>query len=93
MGQGGDPLINMGLLKVFSRSFWRRIDPHSGSVYPHSDCLCYEGVEEETPDNHGDLNVLSTTHLVVTREKTHTVVPYSHIVVVCVLKRVGGNPW
>ena len=40
--RGGEPLVNMGLLKFFSFSsrFLRGIDPHSGSVYPHSGCLC-----------------------------------------------------
>ena len=32
-GGGGAALINMGLLKVFSSSFFREIDPHSGFVY------------------------------------------------------------
>ena len=48
----------MGSLKLFSSSFLRRFDPHSGSMYPHSGCLCYERVEEETPDNHGALEVV-----------------------------------
>ena len=32
-GRGGAALINMGPLKVISSSFFREIDPHSGSVY------------------------------------------------------------
>ena len=43
---------------MFSSGFLRGIDPHSGSVYPQSGCLCYEGVEGETPDNHGTLKVV-----------------------------------
>ena len=44
-------------LKLLSSSFWRGIDPNSGSVYPHSGCeYCY-GVEGETPDNHGAIKV------------------------------------
>ena len=56
-----EPLINMEPLKLFSSSFLKGltlIDPHSGSVYPHSGCLCYEGVEGEIPDNHGALKVV-----------------------------------
>ena len=30
---GGGLLVNMGPLKLFSSSFLRGIDPHSGSVY------------------------------------------------------------
>ena len=59
-----EPLINMEPLKLFSSSFLKEltlIDPHSGSVYPHSGCLCYEGVEGETPDNHGVLKVVFQT--------------------------------
>ena len=33
----------------------------------------------------------TSTHLVVTGEKTHTVVPYAHPVVVCVVKGGGGG--
>ena len=40
----------------------------------------------------GPLNLFSTTHLVVTGELTHTVVPYTHTVVVCVMKRWRGKP-
>ena len=57
----GGGLINMGPLKLFSSSFWRGIDPHSGSVYPHSGCLCYKRVEGETPDNYGVLKVVFQT--------------------------------
>ena len=57
MGGGGTPLIQMGPL-FNSSSFLRGIDPHSGSVYPHSGCLCYDEVEGETPDNHGTLKVV-----------------------------------
>ena len=39
----------------------------------------------------GLLNLFSSTHLVVTGELTHTVVPYAHTVVVCVVKG-GGTP-
>ena len=38
----------------------------------------------------GLLKLFSSIHLVVTGELTHTVVPYAHTVVVCVLK--GGGP-
>ena len=57
----GKPMIIMGLLKLFfsySSSYHRGIDPHSGSEYPHSGCLCYEGVEGQTPDNHGARKVV-----------------------------------
>ena len=36
----------------------RGIDPLSDSVYPQSGCLCYEGVEGETTENHGTLKVV-----------------------------------
>ena len=36
-------MVNMGLLKLFSSSFLREIDPHSGSGCSHSGCLCCEG--------------------------------------------------
>ena len=39
----------------------------------------------------GLLNLLSSTHLVVTGELTHTIVPYAHTVVICVVKGRGGN--
>ena len=48
----------MGPLKLFYSNFLRGIDPHSGTVYPHSGCLCNEGVEEEISDNHGALKVV-----------------------------------
>ena len=35
---GGEILVNMGLLKVFSSYFLREIEPHSGSVYTDSGC-------------------------------------------------------
>ena len=54
----GGPQINMEPLKLFSSNFLSGIDPHTGSVYPHSGCLCYEGVEGETPDNHGALKII-----------------------------------
>ena len=57
-GKGVNPLINMGPLKLFSSSFFGGIEPHIGSVYPHIGWLCYGGVERETPDNHGVLNVV-----------------------------------
>ena len=56
-GRGGEPLINMGPLKLFSTSFLRGIDPNSGSVNPHSGCLYCKGVKRETPENHGALKV------------------------------------
>ena len=37
--------MNMGPLKLFSSIVLFGIDPHSGSVYPHIGCLCYEGME------------------------------------------------
>ena len=33
-------------------------EPNSGSVYPHSGCLFYEGIEGETPDEHGAFKVV-----------------------------------
>ena len=51
-------LVNMGPLWLFSSSFFRGNDPHSGSMYPHSGCMYYEGVEGENPDNHGALKVV-----------------------------------
>ena len=57
VSRGGTP-YKYGALKLFSSSFWRGIDPHSGSVYPHSGCLCYKELEGETPDNHGALKVV-----------------------------------
>ena len=86
----GKPLVNMGPLKLFSSSVLIGSDPHSGSVYPDSGCLCYEGKERETPDNHGLSELFSSSPLLVTGELTHTVVLYAHTVVVCVVK--GGGP-
>ena len=40
----------------------------------------------------GLLELFSDTHLVVTGELTHTVVPYTHTVVVCVVKGRGRTP-
>ena len=37
---GGGGLVNTGVLKLFSRSFLREIEPHSGSDCSHSGCLC-----------------------------------------------------
>ena len=48
----------MGPFRLLSSSVLIGIDPHSGSVYPYSGCLCYEGMEGEIPDNHGDLKVV-----------------------------------
>ena len=44
-------------LKLLSSSFWRGIDPKSGSVYPHSGCEYCNGVEGEAPENHGAIKV------------------------------------
>ena len=96
-----EPLINMEPLKLFSSSFLRGIDPHSGSVYPHSGCLCYEGVEGENPDNHGALKVVfqysSSYHRGIGPHSgsvypVTTVVPYAHRVIVCGARDRGGNP-
>ena len=59
-GWRGEPLITVGLLKLLSNTTLAQfgIDPHSGSVYPHSGCLCYEGMEGGTPDNRGALKVV-----------------------------------
>ena len=35
-------------LKLYSSRALFGIDIHSGSVYPHSGCLCYEGMEGGT---------------------------------------------
>ena len=43
----GGGLVNMEPLKLYSSRALFGIDPHSGSVYPHSGCLCYEGMEGE----------------------------------------------
>ena len=51
-------LVNTGPLKLFSSIVLFGIDSHSGSVYPHSGCLCYEGMEGETPVNRGVLKVV-----------------------------------
>ena len=50
--------MNMEPLKLYSSRALFGIDPHSGSVYPHSGCLCYEGMEGGTPDNRGALKVV-----------------------------------
>ena len=50
--------MNMEPLKLYSSRALFGIDPHSGSVYPHSGCLCYEWMEGGTPDNRGALNVV-----------------------------------
>ena len=50
--------MNMEPLKLSSSRALFGIDPHSGSVYPHSGCLCYEGMEGGTPDNRGALKVV-----------------------------------
>ena len=60
-------------------------------MYPHSSYLCYEGVEGETPDNHRALEVVSSSHLVITGGLTHKVVPYAHTVVVCIGKGGGTS--
>ena len=45
-------------LKLYSGRALFGIDPHSGSVYLHRSCLCYEGMEGGTPDNRGVLKVV-----------------------------------
>ena len=89
-GWRGKPLITMGPLNLFSSSFFKGIDPYSVSVYPHSGCLCYEGVKGETPDKHGALNVVfqysSSSHR---RKDTHSgsVCPHSG----CLCSEEGGG--
>ena len=48
----------MGLLKLFSSSFYRRIETHSGSVCPDSGCMCCEGRGGAALINMGLLTVL-----------------------------------
>ena len=55
---GGGSLVNMGPLRLFSSSVMIGIDPHSGSVYPHSGCLCYERMEGASPNNRGARKVI-----------------------------------
>ena len=45
-------------LKLYSSRAQFGIAPRSGSVYPHSGWLCYEGMEGGTPDNRGALKVV-----------------------------------
>ena len=44
----GGELVNMEPLKLYSSRALFGIHPHSGSVYPHSGCLCYEGMQGGT---------------------------------------------
>ena len=53
---GRGALVNMEPLKLYSSRALFGIDPHRGSVYPHSGCLFYEGMEGGTPDNRGALD-------------------------------------
>ena len=50
--------MNMEPLKLYSSTALFGIGPHSGSVYPHSGCLCDEEMEGGTPDNRGVLTVV-----------------------------------
>ena len=69
--------MNMGPLKLFSSIVLFGIDPHSGSVYPHSGCLCYEGMEGGTPDNRGALKVVRKHHEISIRD-TEGITPSPH---------------
>ena len=53
--RGGGGLLNMGLLYVFSSCFIREIEPHSGSVYTHSGCMCRKGEGVGGAAKHGAL--------------------------------------
>ena len=54
----GGGLVNMEPLKLYSSRALFGIDPHSGSVYPHSGCLCYERMEGASPNNRGARKVI-----------------------------------
>ena len=53
-GRGGRPGKH-GVLKLFSSSFLGEFETHSGSVCPHSGCMCCEGWGKGGPAKHGAL--------------------------------------
>ena len=66
---------------------------HTVDTTTHSVVVCVmKGWRVKALITMGLLMLFSSTHLVVTGEKTHTVGPYAHTVVVCVVKRGGGTP-
>ena len=71
----------MGLLKVFSSSFFRRNDQPSSSVY-----------RVGGPAEHGALKVFFFFPVGFSEGMTHQVVPCNHTAVVCVVRGRGGGP-
>ena len=65
---GGRALVNMEPLKLYSSRALFGIDPHSGSVYPHSGCLCYEGMEGGLQDCTGHYRKKSERDVVALRD-------------------------
>ena len=53
--------------------------------------MCYEGLEGETPENHGALKVVCQYLSSYQRVLTHTVVADAHTVIVCIAKAGGGT--
>ena len=64
----GGGLVNMEPLKLYSGRALFGIDPHSGSVYLHRSCLCYEGMEGGLQDCTGHYRKKSERDVVALRD-------------------------
>ena len=86
---------NLGLWKLFSSGDFRTTNPHTGCLScGRQVVVCVmKGCRGKPVISMGLLKLFSSTHLVVTGELTHTVVPYAHTVVVYIVKREEGDPW
>ena len=90
-GWKGKPLINMGLLKLFSKSHLVVIVELTHTVVRYAHTVVVNVVKGSggTPDKHRALKVVFQYFL---RGLTHTVVPSNHTVTVCVVKGWRGKP-